>query len=104
MDSHPVRAEADAADDVIRELTPELLGDYLSFFDNDAFADNPKWASCYCRCYHFPHHLKSWKEQTAAENRAAVCDLIGQRQMRGYLAYSGGKPVAWCNAAPRVLV
>ena len=28
----------------IRPLTPDLLGDYLDFFDNVAFADNPECA------------------------------------------------------------
>jgi hypothetical protein len=28
----------------IRELAPELLEDYLAFFDIDAFADFPWWS------------------------------------------------------------
>jgi len=86
----------------IRELTPDLLDDYLSFFDHDAFADNPKWGFCYCRLHHFPHSERKWCETTAEENRAAVTSLILGGDLRGYLAYSGGKPVGWCNAGPRV--
>ena len=88
-------------DYVIRELSPSLLEDYLSFFDHDAFADNPRWASCYCYFHHAPHDLKDWKERTADENRAAVSQLIRDQQMHGYLAYLDGRPVAWCNAGPR---
>jgi GNAT superfamily N-acetyltransferase len=88
----------------IRELCPELMGDYLAYFDHDAFADNPKWASCYCHCYYFPHQLKPWKDQTGEQNRAAVCELIGARKMQGHLAYLDGKVVGWCNAAPRPML
>lgn len=86
---------------VIRELTPELLPDYLEYFDKVAFADNPNWASCYCHCYYFPHQLKSWKDATASENRAAMIERIGCGQAKGHLAYVDGKVAGWCNAAPR---
>lgn len=86
---------------VIRELTEALLGDYLAFFDHDAFADNPGWASCYCHFPQAPHQLKDWGDRTAQENRAAVSQLIRNRQMHGYLAYFEDKPVGWCNAGPR---
>ena len=81
---------------VIRELSPELLTDYLRFFDQDAFADNPRWASCYCHFNHAPHHLKNWEARTVDENRAAVSQLIRDRRMHGYLAYLGGTPMGRC--------
>lgn len=28
----------------IEKLTPDLIEDFLYFFDNTAFADNPHWA------------------------------------------------------------
>lgn len=86
---------------MIEGRSPELLTDYLRFFDQDAFADNPRWASCYCHFNHAPHHLKNWEARTADENRAAVSQLIRDGRMHGYLAYLGGKPVGWCNAASR---
>jgi ribosomal protein S18 acetylase RimI-like enzyme len=85
----------------IRELTPDLLPDYLRFFDGDAFSDNPDWAGCYCYFHHAPHHLGKWEDRTAAENRAAVCGLIQAGRMHGYLAYRNGRPVGWCNAPLR---
>ena len=87
---------------VIRELTPELLDDYLKFFDNDAFADNPAWAGCYCMYYHFSGTDEEWDLRTASENRATISDLIRNGQAHGLLAYVGGKPVGWCKAAPRL--
>jgi ribosomal protein S18 acetylase RimI-like enzyme len=86
---------------MIRELTPDLLPDYLRFFDGEAFSDNPDWAGCYCYFHHAPHNLRNWEERTAAENRAAVSALIRSGRMSGYLAYRNGRPVGWCNAPRR---
>ncbi|MBL7137832.1 MAG: hypothetical protein ISS17_03550 [Bacteroidales bacterium] len=33
---------------IIRPLNPDLIFDWLDFFDNRAFTDNPFWKSCYC--------------------------------------------------------
>lgn len=88
----------------IRELTPDLLGDFLHYFDHDAFADNPAWASCYCYFYLHTHATQDWETRSAAENRQAICQRIVQHQMRGYLAYDDQRPVGWCHAAPRVLL
>jgi GNAT superfamily N-acetyltransferase len=96
----PVNSTA-SGDVVIRELTPELLGDYLTFFDQHAFADNPRWAGCYCYFNHAPHHLQKWDARAASENRAAACSLIQQRQLQGYLAYVARQPCGWCCAGPR---
>lgn len=87
---------------VIRELTPELLDDYLKFFDNGAFADNPAWAGCYCMYYHFSGTDEEWDVRTASENRATISNLIRNGQAHGLLAYVDGKPVGWCKAAPRL--
>ncbi len=85
----------------IKPLSPALLDDYLNFFDNDAFADNPYWASCYCRCYHFDHEGCDWDKTTAKDNRNAVIKMIKNNEMSGYLAFDGNKPVGWLNANAR---
>lgn len=82
----------------IAELTPALRDDYLAFFDHDAFVDNPRWASCYCFYNHAPHDREKWESRGAQENRAAIANLIDRGELRGYLAYLGAKPIAWCNA------
>ncbi len=92
----------DNEDYVIRELTPELLTDYLTYFDTTAFADNPKWASCYCYFPHAPHSTENWHDRTGEQNRTEVSGLIHESKMHGYLAYHDDKPVGWCNAGPRV--
>jgi ribosomal protein S18 acetylase RimI-like enzyme len=85
----------------ISALTPDRLDDYLTYFDTDAFPDNPKWASCYCQFMFVDHREVDWEKRTAAENRADACERICAGRMAGLLAYRDGKVVGWCNAAPR---
>jgi ribosomal protein S18 acetylase RimI-like enzyme len=91
---------------IIKPLTPELLPDYLRFFDQDAFADNPDWASCYCCFYHFQAQPgeKDWEYRSLPENRQLAGELVRMGRLQGYLAYQGETPVAWCQAAPRRLI
>jgi ribosomal protein S18 acetylase RimI-like enzyme len=88
----------------VRKLRPELLSDFLGFFDGEAFADNPRWGFCYCQFLYVDHANIEWNRRTAEENRAAACRRIAADQMRGYLAYRDGKVVGWCNAAPRKML
>ncbi len=83
----------------IRALRPELAGDFLRFFDRDAFMDNPDWSGCYCLFYQFTGD--NWDAATPEQNRAAKQDLIARGEAHGYLAYLDDAPVAWCHAAPR---
>jgi ribosomal protein S18 acetylase RimI-like enzyme len=87
----------------IRPLTPDLLDDYLTFFDHDAFCDNPEWQSCYCAFFHCYSRAgeQEFDARTSEQNRALVSGLIRAGHMHGYLAYSGAKAVGWCQAAPR---
>ena len=82
------------SDLTVKELTPSLRDDFLLFFDNVAFADNPDWSDCYCYTYHFSDRGK-------AENRRAASNQIEESRIQGFLAYGDGNPVGWCNAANR---
>lgn len=99
--TEPLRA---AGELTIRPLTPALRADFLRYFDGPAFADNPRWASCYCQYMHVDHTRTKWSECTAQRNRAAACERIDGARMQGLLAYRGGEVVGWCNAAPRALL
>ena len=88
----------------IRPVSKQTIAEYLDYFDNRAFADNPGWGFCYCHFLYADTSQKSWGQYTAAENRVAVIRLIGSDQLRGYLAYVRGKAIGWCNAAPRLLI
>ena len=88
----------------IRRLSPDLMKDFLLFFDGEAFADNPAWGSCFCQFMYVDHTKVNWDARTSQENRAAACDRIIDNRMQGYLAYRDGKPIGWCNAAPRTMI
>src|SRR5207245_4489260 len=84
----------------VRELGPDLLQDYLQFFDQ-AFSDFPHWADCYCGFY--DTSAADWDATSNAgpEHRAARSALISANKAQGLLAYIDDRPVGWCNAQPR---
>lgn len=88
----------------IHPLSPERQADLLGFFEGPAFADNPRWRSCYCQFLYVDHRRVRWPSRSGDENRAAACARIGAGTMRGLLAYRDGQVVGWCNAAPRTLL
>lgn len=81
-------------------VTPDRVDDVLAFFDHDAFADNPGWASCYCMAHHEPDEA-AWRERPWQQNRADLADRIRAGTTTGSLAYVDGRVAAWCNASPR---
>lgn len=83
----------------IKPLSPDLLEDYLFFFDNIVFSENPDWSICYCYSFHFTGTKEQWNKE---ENRSSVIKLISENKMKGYLAYSNNKPIGWCNANNRL--
>jgi len=85
-------------DIIVKPLIPDLLYDYLFFFDHMVFAEHPDWSKCYCYSFHFTGPDEQWNKK---ENRTAVIKLIKEDKMRGYLAYSNNKPIGWCNANNR---
>ncbi|MFX1376833.1 MAG: GNAT family N-acetyltransferase [Promethearchaeota archaeon] len=86
---------------IIKPLTLNIIDDWLYFFNNVAFTDNPEWCGCYCRFYHFDGSIKEWENQSKEENRNASIKLIRSGVMHGFLAYSNNNPVGWCNANTR---
>jgi len=86
----------------VEPLGPERVDDYLSFFDS-AFADNPRWAGCYCAYYDDPCADDEWVADAAgaAAHRAFKAERIRRGSARGLLAYRGAEVIGWCNAGPR---
>ena len=85
----------------VRELTPELLDDYLIFFDKDAFTDFPEWSGCYCGFYETPGNKWDASANAGPAHRAARVERIRSGKAHGLLAFAGPKVVGWCNAQPR---
>ncbi|MFX0081731.1 MAG: GNAT family N-acetyltransferase [Candidatus Hodarchaeota archaeon] len=85
----------------IKSLSSETINDWLFFFEEIGFADNPEWSGCYCHFYHFTGSFKEWQEQTKEENKKNSTKLIHSGEMHGFLAYIDDKPVGWCNINSR---
>ncbi len=85
----------------VRDLTSELLDDYLRFFDKVAFTDFPEWSGCYCGFYDTPGDDWDASAKAGPPHRAARAERIRSGKAHGLLAISGGRVVGWCNAQPR---
>jgi len=85
----------------VRDLTPELLDDYLRFFDKDAFTDFPDWSGCYCGFYDTPGDDWDASANAGPAHRAARAERIRSGKAHGLLAIADGRVVGWCNAQPR---
>ena len=82
----------------IRKLTPDLLNDYLHFFETDAHADNEDEDRCYCVCWCSADHRAKIDFSSPEKRRALAVQYINDDIIKGYLAYHEGKVVGWCNA------
>ncbi len=88
---------------VVHRLSPARRDDFLAFFDHEhgtAFADNPRWATCYCH-YHEVAPAIDWGALDGPANRAAMRARIDTGEMEGYLAFDANAVVGWLNAQPR---
>ncbi len=83
----------------VADLGPEHVDDVLRFFDHNAFADNPAWASCYCMAHHVTE--SEWNERTWQRNRDDLAARINAGTTTGTLAYVDDNLAGWCNASVR---
>ena len=91
---------SEIADITVHPVTEDRIDDWLRFFDHDAFAGNPDWASCYCLEPHVPATPEQ-PERAWRETRATVAERLRGGTTFGYLAYVDGRPVGWVNASLR---
>lgn len=82
----------------IKKLSKELIEDFLYFFDEKAFSDNPQWGHCYCLFFHYTGSEADWLKRTKKENRQDAIQLIKSGKLQGFLAYENNIPIGWCNA------
>lgn len=85
----------------IRKLTPDMIEDYLYYFDNVAFQDHEEWAHCYCLESHLSQdeNEELWGDKERRSERAR--GLIADGTMQGYLVYDDKNVVGWCNAGDK---
>jgi len=84
----------------IKRLTPELVDEWLGFFDGIAFGDHGEWALCYCLEGHMTRQANEELKDPKARREHAK-QLILNEKMQGYLAFDGEKVCGWCNANDR---
>ena len=84
----------------VHPMTEDRIDDWLRFFDHDAFAGNPDWASCYCLEPHVPAPAET-PERAWRDTRAAMAERLRTGTTFGYLAYVDGRPAGWVNASLR---
>ena len=85
---------------VVHPVTDDRIDDWLRFFDHDAFAGNPDWASCYCLEPHVPA-TPELPERAWRDTRAATAGRLRGCSTFGYLAYVDGRTAGWVNASLR---
>ena len=78
----------------IIKLSPQLLDDYMNYFDNEAFTDHKEWAGCYCMFFHYETGLEN---KTVEKVKSDAAEFIKTGRLCGYLAYLDGRVVGWCN-------
>jgi GNAT superfamily N-acetyltransferase len=91
---------SEIGDVTVHPVTGERIDDWLRFFDHDAFAGNPGWASCYCLEPHVSPTSEE-PERPWRERRAAMVTRFREGTTFGYLAYVDGRPAGWVNASLR---
>ena len=98
----------------VKRLTPDLLEDYLDFFDHRAFSDGSPFYPCYCSAFNMSRERiqdeffrqaevngggsEGWKKAL----RDSAVRMVTAGEIQGYLAYDNDIPVGWCNANDRV--
>jgi GNAT superfamily N-acetyltransferase len=85
----------------VQDLTPELLDDYLQFFDKEAFTDFPEWAECYCGFYDTPGDKWDTSPESGPVHRKARAERIKSGKAHGLLAFVDNRVIGWCNAQAR---
>ncbi|MDR1821705.1 MAG: GNAT family N-acetyltransferase [Oscillospiraceae bacterium] len=90
----------------IKALVPELVSDYLDFFDNRAFSDGTPNGPCYCTSPNMDisqiyQMVSEFGTDAKGVIRRYAVKLLDEGKIHGYLAFDGGMPVGWCNAGDR---
>ncbi len=81
----------------IRQLTPELVDDYIHFFDTTPHADQKEDHKCYCVWW--CNDDSEGKDFTSSleKRRDYAIQYVRGNNIQGYLAYNDECVVGWCN-------
>ena len=82
----------------IRKLTPNLVEDYVRFFDTTPHADNKDEHKCYCVWWCNDDYQGKDFTSSVEVRRDYAIQYVKGGNIQGYLAYCDDKVVGWCNA------
>lgn len=82
----------------IKRLSPDLVDDYVKFFDETPHDDNVDEHKCYCVGWCSTDHRIETDFSSASKRRDLAIQYVQSGIIQGYLAYSGGNVIGWCNA------
>ncbi|MCJ7536498.1 MAG: GNAT family N-acetyltransferase [Anaerolineales bacterium] len=79
---------------IFHPVTPDRWEDMEQLF-------GPRGAIGGCWCMWWRIKRVDFEQQQGDGNHEAMCSIVESGKVPGILAYSKGKPVAWCSVAPR---
>lgn len=79
---------------IFHPVTPDRWEDMEQLF-------GPRGAIGGCWCMWWRIKRVEFEQQQGDGNHEAMCSIVESGKVPGILAYSNGKPVAWCSVAPR---
>ena len=82
----------------IRKLTPNLVEDYVRFFDTTSHADNKDEHKCYCVWWCNDDYEGKDFTSSIEVRRGYAIQYVKGNNIQGYLAYCDDEVVGWCNA------
>jgi GNAT superfamily N-acetyltransferase len=82
----------------IRKLTPNLVEDYVIFFDTTSHADNEDEHKCYCVWWCNDDYEGKDFTSSVEVRRDYAIQYVNGSNIQGYLAYCDDEVVGWCNA------
>lgn len=82
----------------IRKLSPDLVGDYVHFFDTTPHTDGKSEHKCYCVWWCNEDYEGKDLTSSAEKRRDYAIQCVKEDKIQGYLAYYGNEVVGWCNA------
>lgn len=84
----------------MEELNNINKTDFFSLFNDNQFAHQRDWKTCFCRFYHTDCTYEEWMKRTGMDNRLEAEEEILSGNMGGLLAYDGDLCVGWLNVGP----
>lgn len=86
----------------IKKLTPDLVQEYVRFFDVTPHGDCTDEKVCYCVTWRnddtYVGNGDHWYP-TREERRERAIKYVKDGSIQGYLAYQNDRVVGWCNAS-----